>query len=167
MAFQPSTEPTSWGFQAFISLYDKTLPNDPNVWSQSFKNITKSEGLTIIITSSRSTRKKERQPMTSLLSQRDRGLRWAGWSLGCCLADVTDVTPIWVALDSHFFLMMRRDFSQQQTTLPFFNCQLDIFPTTSNQCSSSVDAQDPPRNVAEAVDPPCHLPIIPKKTTDH
>ena len=73
------------------------------------------------------------------------------------------MTPIWVALDSHFFLMMLRDFSQQQTTLPFFNCQLDIFPTTSNQCSSSVDAQDPPRNVAEAVDPPCHLPIIPKK----
>ena len=71
--------------------------------------------------------------MTSLRSQRDRGLRWAGWSLGCCLADVTDVTPIWVALDSHFFLMMLRDFSQQQTTLPFFNCQLDIFlPQATN-----------------------------------
>ena len=134
------------------------------------KVLKKSQGQKVSQSSShlQGPREKKRQPMTSLHGQRDRGLRWAGWSLGCCLADVTDVTPIWVALDSHFFLMMLRDFRQQQTTLPFFNCQLDIFPTTSNQCSSSVDAQDPPRNVAEAVDPPCHLPIIPKKnSTDH
>lgn len=88
-------------FLGFPSLYDKTLPH---VWSQSLKKITKSEGITIIITSSRSTIKKKKTT-TDDISPRGPGPTLGrmkpGLLFGGCDGCDTHLGSPWLTLVPH------------------------------------------------------------------